>query len=172
MFVGTFARIYTKQLERQEALPYLVGIITDTRFTEYELAEGTKRKRMVKHRDFFFQLKDQPRRLLRLNKLKLSEWKDFEKEIKHKHAMRLQYEQVILDGEMQYITVVNAENEHWQLKDIKSRIKFFMWLPGIAVVALVWLLLLLRKDYKTIKAYVEIESVHRSHRPQTNNPSS
>lgn len=168
-FLGIFASVTYHQLQKQEQRPYIAGIITDTRFSEYELSEGIKRKRMVRYRDFFFQLKDQPRRLLRLNQLSTSEWKAFEKEIKHRHAMRLQYEDVILDGETQYITAINAENEHWQLRDFSFRRKMFTWITVIAGVVVVWLLLLLRKDYKTIRAYVEIESVHRSHHTEAHN---
>lgn len=159
LFIGVFAWMYSRQLQRQEQKPYLVGIITDTRFSEYKLPRGKKR-RMIPHRDFFFQLKDQPYRLLRLNELKASEWQAFENEIKHKHAMRLQYDDVILNGERQFITVINAENEHWELKDFATKRKLFMWVTMISGLGFVWLLLLLRKDYKKIKAYVGIESIH------------
>ena len=159
LFIGVFSRVYSKQLQRQEQRPYLVGIIMETRFKEYKLPQG-KRRRMIPHRDFFFQLKDQPNRLLRLNELKASEWNEFEEEIKHKHAMRLQYDDVILDGERQFITVINAENEHWQLKNFAAKRKFFIWVTIISGLGFVWLLLLLRKDYKTIKSYVGIESIH------------
>ncbi len=159
LFIGVFSRVYSKQLQRQEQMPYLVGIIMETRFTEYKLP-GAKKRRMIPHRDFFFQLKDQPNRLLRLNELKASEWQAFEKEIKHKHAMRLQYDDVVLDGEWQFITVINAENEHWQLKNFEAKRKLFMWVSIISGVGFLWIVLLLRKDYKKIKTYVGIESVH------------
>lgn len=171
LFIVVFSRVYSKQLQRQEQMPYLVGIVMETRFTEYKLPGG-KRRRMIPHRDFFFQLKDQPNRLLRLNELRASEWKEFEEEIKHKHAMRLQYDKVVLDGEKQFITVINAENEHWQLKDFATRRKFFNWVTIVSGLGFVWLMFLLRKDYKTIKTYVGIESVHRSHHSQTHHTNS